>query len=386
MNDHGASATVTGVTSWAYHITMWILVAAGILANLSVLVWRCSRRESRLNLLSIVIVSLALADLCFCCHCLLQEVVLAEAVFGGGNWNSTLNVTTTNKRLCVSITFLTYVSSNLIMLMAVAIALYSLLLFHRGRWGSYLIASFVVLSWVACVVFGVVAAWEFKQYNSYPDTDIDLETFSLIIVYGCVNSYSVSRFTFCPIVDTTLNAISSLLITFIYICLWRVMRKNSINSSHSTSQEINRLSVRLAVISGLNVLCWWPACVLYWITVAKRESVYKGSVSPVVSEPILIFVTATCVANPIIYTIASKPFFAKVRRACACCVYCRCRHGESTLLLGSDDPTTEIDSGHCALCCRLLPCQPWPYKERRHLETLTDDTDETGLFTETIEY
>jgi hypothetical protein len=88
-----------GITSWAYHITMWILVIAGMLGNVMVVVWRCSKRASTLSML---IISLAIADFCFCLHYLLQEVMLAESIFDSGR-QSLYNVTSTEKQFCTSI-------------------------------------------------------------------------------------------------------------------------------------------------------------------------------------------------------------------------------------------------------------------------------------------
>ena len=69
---------------------------------------------------------------------------------------------------------------------------------------------------------------------------------------------------------------------------------------------------------------------------------------------------ATCVANPIIYTIASKRFLMVTRRDCACCHCFRSRNEEWLPVVGPPD-------------AGVLICHP---------ETVTDNTEETKLFSD----
>ena len=133
------TTSIAGVTSRAYHTIMWILVTAGLLGNLVVLVWRCSKKESRDSLISVLIISLAIADLLFCCHFLLEEVMLAKTVFASHQENLAIYMSTTDERLCFSVLFLVGVSANAIMLTAVAIALATLFSFRLHRYGQRII-------------------------------------------------------------------------------------------------------------------------------------------------------------------------------------------------------------------------------------------------------
>lgn len=373
MDNGTSSPTLTGVTSWAYHISMCLLVFAGITGNSLVIAWRCSRKETRRSLISLLIVSLTLADLLFCCHYLLQEVMLVYPVFVSGNRNQTFYLTKTDHQLCVSVAFCAYLSVTVIMLMAVAIALYSLFLVHSCRHGNRLVTSFVLFSWIAGLALGAVAAE--KLYQSLPKSDMDLEQFSLIVVYGCID-YSHQMHYF-PIIVTTVNAASSVLVTVVYVCLCKTIEKTKVNPSHSESREIAHLRIRLTLISGLNLLCWWPACILYSVAFFKHETVQDGSVSPVVSEPVIIFSAAVSAANPIIYTIASKRFLAVTRHACACCLFRRGHNEEGVRLLGGQSANGQIHCSCWHLCCRLSPCQVKQHEPK----PLTEDTDSTGLFT-----
>lgn len=380
--------TITGVTSWAYHIPMWILVTAGILANLLVIVWRCSRKGAGTHLLSIVIVSLAIADLCFSCHFLLQEVMLAYPVFGSRNPNKTFSLDGMNEKLCLSIAFFAYVSGNVITLMAVAIAIYSVFTFHSCRWATAFIKCFVLLSWIIGFIVGGIITWDFKQHYSFLlKSDFDLEQFSLIVIYGChgASEHGSALSTYYPIILTTVNAVFSVIVIVLYIYLWRTLGRH-FNTDNSGSLEASHFRIRLMIISGLNMLCWWPASVIYWVVMEKNESVYDGSFSPVVSEPSLLIIAAVSVANPIIYTIASKRFFAIARRACKrrLCSRC-CNRDRMRLPLLPAGTTEEIDPGCCGMCCRKRVSQQRLFVEIQIPEEATEETEKTGLFTEITE-
>ena len=239
-----------GITSWTYHILMWILVTAGILGNALVVVWRCSRRESRLNILSVLIVSLAMADLCFCLHYLLQEVMLADPIFSSRN-RSLFNVTSTDERLCLSIKFFVGASVNAVMLTAVAIALYTCCSFHHCRQGNRLITGFILISWMVCLVSGAVATWAFKKYYTYPETAVDVEALSLLAIVGCVNSDNPHHLPYGTIVSTA-NALASLVVSVLCFCLWLKVRKTAVlNSRQCGNKEINYFRIRLIVICDL---------------------------------------------------------------------------------------------------------------------------------------
>lgn len=132
--------------------------------------------------------------------------MLASPVFTIENRNETFLFTNTDARLCLSIAFLASVSTNAIMLTAVAIALHSYVSIRLPQYGNRLITCFVSISWVACLVFGGTATWQFFQYSSSPTADMDLETFSIVVVYGCVNSDSVPL-KYYPNIVTTVNAV-----------------------------------------------------------------------------------------------------------------------------------------------------------------------------------
>ena len=380
--------SIAGVTSRAYHTIMWILVTAGLLGNLVVLVWRCSRKEARHSLLSVLIIGLAFADLLFSCHFLLQEVMLVNTVFATHHANLSIHVTATDERLCLSILFFLYVSANAITLTAVAIALSTFFSFHLHQHGNRMITGFLLISWMCCLATGGLAVWDYKPtYQATAKHALDVNAFSLFVVYECTSSDLGAVWNPFLIVVTTLNAIASVVVVVIYIYLWCMLGKHRVSFNRSTSQEITRFRIRLAIISGLNLLCWWSVCVIYWFAAVNRKTVINGTLPPVVAEPVFVLMAATNVANPIIYTIASKHFLTVARRACAC-LFCRGRNEERLLLpVLHIQPAThgEADGhGRASFCCRLCPCQRTREEEVLicHPESLTEKTEESNLFSE----
>ena len=172
-----------------------------------------------------------------------------------------------------------------------------------------------------------------------------------------------------------------MIVTVLSICLWYEIRKSTGISNCLNSQEVSRFRTRLTIISVLNLVCWWPACILFWFASITDVSVKDGTLSPVVAELFFILSVAASVANPIIYTIASKRFYNAASRVCHCCVFIG-HHNEERL----DLPTQvafqgmESERHRCITCFRLLCCQR---RLRWNAEYMEETTEEEGLFTDT---
>ena len=370
-----------GVTSWPFHISMWILSTAGIVGNILVLVWRCWRKETRLELLSLLIVSLAVADLCFCMHFLLEEATLVDAIFGSKSGNETLPFTNVDERLCLSIVFLVYLSTNAIVLTVVAISLYSFLSFHMCRYRNRCIILLILISWMACLCLASLATWDVQHYR-LPSVDpahgISSEKFSSYVIFDCSDIYPQSLL---PIITTTVNAVSSVIVSVLFICLGYKIRKSTRISNCLSSQEVSHFRTRLTIIAILNLVCWWPACILFWYTSFTKKSVEHGTLSPVVVQPFFILSVVVSVANPIIYTIASKRFCTAASRACHCCGFIG-NHNEERLDLSLHVAFqgTESERHRCMTCCRLL-C--FRRRSRWSAEHMEEATEEESLFPDT---
>ena len=380
-----STAAMQGITSRPFHTSLWILATSGIVGNILVLVWRCWRKETRLKLLSLLIVSLAVADLCFCMHFLLGQASLVDPIFGRRSRNETLPFTNVDKRLCLSIAFFLYLSTNAIMLTVVAISLYSFLSLRTSRYRNRCIILFILLSWMACLCLASLATWDVKRYRlPHFDSRINSDGFSIYVFFYCRNIYPMSpREDLYPIIITTVNAASSVIVTVLFICLWYKIRKSTRISNSLNSQEVSHFRIRLTIISVLNLMCWWPACILFWYTSFTKKAVHTGTMSPVVVEPFFILSVAVSVANPIIYTIASKRFCTAVSRACHCCALIG-HHNEEPLRHPLQVPFQGMESercdGRCITCCRLLCCQR---RLRGNAEYMEQATEEESLFTDT---
>ena len=181
--------SITGVTSLAYHTTIWILAVAGLLGNLLVLEWRCSRKESRQSYLS------AYQQFSLCRPPLLLSFPVAgtdagkRIVFASDQKNITIHVSTTDEHLCFSVLLFVGISFIAIMLTAVAIALATLLSFHLQRYRERMILCFLVISWMFCLAISGLAVWKMRPtYQAMAKHVSDVTTLSLFVVYGRTGS------------------------------------------------------------------------------------------------------------------------------------------------------------------------------------------------------
>jgi hypothetical protein len=159
------------------------------------------------------------------------------------------------------------------------------------------------------------------MHYRYPETAVNVEVLSLLVIFGCVDSSNSENFHYGSIA-TTANALASLVVSVLYFYLWMKLRKSHLGFRQSGNKEVNYLRIRLIVISILNLFCWLPVSSVYLYLIAKNETVSIGpgvhTVSPVIAEPLLILTAVVSVANPVIYTVATKPFFRCVYSMCCC--------------------------------------------------------------------
>ena len=252
--------SVVGVTGGAYHGVMLFLGSFGIVANISVIVWRCSVKESRYSLLSARIVSLATADLLYCIHFLLQETLLFPIAFSGENGNRTF--TDVDETVCLASTFMGFLSCNLAVLTAGGIAAITLLTL-KGKQRSHAFVLFMVLCWILSFSVAAAATWKLKEFfdkNHSSSWILSSDSFSLRIIYGCMGDVNMILF---PVIACSLNATATVVCIIIYGCVVRTLQKVRFGMENS---ELKVLQVRLSIIVLLNVVCWWPACRVYIYT------------------------------------------------------------------------------------------------------------------------
>ena len=374
--------SVVGVTGGAFHGFMLFLVSFGIVGNTSVIVWRCSVKESRFSLLSSLIVSLATADLLYCIHFLFQEALLFPIVFSGETGNHTF--TNVDETLCLSSTFTFFLSCNIAVLTAAGIAAYTLLTFRGGKQRSHALVLFMVLCWILSFSVAAAATWKLKEFfdkNHSSSWVFSVDLFSLRIIYGCMGDFNMMLF---PAIVCSLNAAVTVVCIIIYGCVVRTLRKIHFVVENS---EVKVLQIRLSIIVVLNVVCWWPADVLYWYSYTRHKNVFNGELSPRASEPVLLFTAITSAVNPVIYTIASK----KVFRCLYQCLFRGCKRDfckrRTVQLLEPLIPYNDNDRGRCCTCCSN--CKLFGRRKSDfgvmvyYVSTESNKTEEESLFPET---
>ena len=128
------------------------------------------------------------------------------------------------------------------------------------------------------------------------------------------------------------------------------------------------------------------ACMFHVLVLLRRFfiGVPCRTLSPVTTEPALVIAAAASMANPIIYTIASKRFLKATGRACR--LFCR-HHNEEQLPISASQHTTQREvTCWSSVCYRFCHCQrPRPQDVGVivcHPESATENTEETNLFSE----
>ena len=236
---------------------------------------------------------------------------------------------------------------------------------------------------MASLVLGSLSVWDSRQYYPAAEAHITLEAFYRLVIFRCLqpdaHSFHWSRFIY-PVIATAINALSSLLLPGIYIYLCCKIRRVNRNLDNYQRQEIDRFRIRMTAISILNLVCWWPLCILHFVSLARR------GVDPpfVYVEPFFIFLAAVSAANPIIYTIASRRFFSTARYACKNSFLCHRCNGERKHVLRLPGEIINTNRAYCT-SCGLLPC-PCPKKADVELyySLTSGETGETSLFTDDV--
>jgi hypothetical protein len=374
VHNGGQNHSLPGLTSKAYHIPMWIFLSSGILGNILVLFWRLSKRELRYSILSLLIVSLAAADLLWCLHCLIQEAMLLRPLFFNKP-NDNYSLDGSNENLCLTITFLTFVSCDAAMLTSVAIAMYSFCVLVWNRYGR-LIVIYTVLIWVGCASVATAALVE--RWKKWYDPvlakyrgPMPLNLFSLTVIYGCI---SVDELLIFPAVVTTVNSLSSLAIVAIYLSLCIRLRHRRIYRD----SEVVTLKIRLGIIAMLNVVAWLPPCIYFWYALVTKRTVLNGKFSIKCTEFQLLMTAAVSSVNPIVYSLQISRIGNAVHRFFR--LTCKVENGdknEPKLLDSKEHPMTSLCNIKCYCCvCGCCPSRSYPYR----MSSLTVATEEESLF------
>jgi hypothetical protein len=299
----------------AFHVPFGILVALGILGNTVALVWNCWRKENRHQLLIVLTSSLAVANLFFSLQYLLQEVIVVQALATGHD--NSVTFSETDRVVFLSMTFFAYTSCNAIMVTTVAIATYSFLVVRGDpNFNVFTVTIvFVVLGWLASIGVAIAAVIEFSARMSLPifHSALSVDVFTVTVMVGHMTpSMDVSLY---PMTVSAVNALASVVCTFFYVSLWRMLRKK-FHRHRVLHRDTRQMHVRLFMIVAVNVLGWWPGCIEFLYSYISNKTIMNGRFPVVATIPGFITTAAACAANPIIHTITSNSFLKTVIRTC----------------------------------------------------------------------
>ncbi|XP_062509037.1 uncharacterized protein LOC134185272 [Corticium candelabrum] len=318
-NNSSASHQLPGITSIPFHLSLLIFSLLGIIGNTLVLVWRCTRRkDSRLHIVSLLIINLSFSDLLFCIQYLLREIMLVGAVFHSSE-KSSYPFTNTDSSLCMTVVFLMFASSNCVVLTAVAIALHTLLSVTERRWTKPTVVTVVAIGWMISLTLAGLATSDLQNHiRAFRSAEPSVEFFSLIVMYGCTGD---DRAEIYPVIVTGINFLSSIICCFLYAAFCIKMRRIQTMWGSNTVSDKNReafieMQIRFAFIALLNLACWWPACRLYWYSYFSDRTVFKGNFNPKTPEVAFLFTIIVSASNPVLYTVSWKWAVKLLRRIC----------------------------------------------------------------------
>ncbi|XP_062510101.1 thyrotropin receptor-like [Corticium candelabrum] len=387
-----------GLTSHAWHVIVWFVMFVGIVGNVFVFLWRCMRKDSRRRVISLVICSLALADLLWYCRQLLQEVIILYPIFVADE-NQGFEFSERDRRLCLSSTFIGYVSCNAIMLSVLAIGLHCYMTLRGSRFRNKFIVLLVLVAWIVSIGVATSAVRE-SAMHLLPSDDVtkspirfDRGAYSLIIMIGCLEPFTEERMTMYPIVVSSINALCSIICAVVYICFWLKIRKSDFDPRNSGCQELKGLQIRLTIISAISLICWWPSFILY-LTYYFQKKLLLSDPPPLPAVEIILLLTAVVSAvNPFVYTIASKTVLKRTGFLCSF-NFCRRRNDKETIKVYF--PRYDFKKRRfwkCRRFCKRCCCGSFHFStavsddnvEEIRLPLLDDSeiTEETKLFSET---
>ena len=360
-----------GVLSSTFHVLVWFFATAAIIGNVLLMVWRCARKESRLQILSLLIVSLSVADILWSFHYLIQEVMLLPALDAGKN--DTFDFTPQDESLCLTATFLTFTSCSAVMATVVGIALHTAftLVGHRQKIIVYIV---VVTGWIFSLSLATSVTLEMNDIVKHFNRSMSASTFSLIATFGCMGGSNPISY---PIIVTSINAVASVACILIYSTLCCKLRKFN---SYVASTELKHLKIRLTVIVVVNVIVWWPACIIYWYSYVNGEFVFNGKLSLDAPLPIMVLTVVVSLINPLIYTIDLKYVMNVIKTVCV--LICCYGNSERRRLIIANGDETESSCGCSVVCQTICQVEGRRGKGIRLMRDTMDQTTSSSLFPE----
>ena len=390
-----------------FHVLLWIMMIMGVVGNVMVVLWRCTRpRQQRGSVLSLMIIMLAVADFLYCVHL----IILLSAV--EITTDGVILFTAPMSRACSISGNLSWLACSAAMWMTLNIAIYSRQeLTERnccsrccslvGRKRCLWITIFCQLFFTVLPIIALtITVDSLGNVFGEPDTNLTASEFltqcsyaqssqPLSCVYDGVNyreqCKGLNQLTIANAAAlASLNAVLCVSCAFLYlsICMYirkQVFRRNDRFAVHSSSvEEFTTLQWRLALIVFIDVVTWLPVTVIHCYSMAIVIRDWYGSEDrhyPTKFQDLtatnLVLVSVGHAVNPLVYTIAGRQFVQFVK---GCWRYLRCR-----VSFHCSEESTSDDYRIGIRRCSWIPCirciRPWEY-----LDSVQWDTENTSPF------
>ncbi|XP_062510000.1 uncharacterized protein LOC134186099 [Corticium candelabrum] len=279
----------------------------------------------------------------------------------------TFDFTSRDEALCLTVTFLAATSCNAVMTTAVGIALHTAFTLV-GHCHNVIVYIVVVITWMFSLTFATWLTLQMNDVVQHYNRSMSASTFSLTATFGCMGDANLNSY---PIIVTSINAVASVACIVIYSLLCCRLRKFNVNVA---SRELKHLQIRLTVIVVVNVIVWWPTCIIYWYSYVRDETVFNGKLSLDATLPIKMLTVVVSLINPLIYTIASKRVTKAIKNVCVfiCC------HGNSERqrLIVANEDENESRCG-CSVVCQMIYRVRGRHDFRKGTQLKGDTIDQT---------
>jgi hypothetical protein len=350
----------TVLDSDSFHVGLWVMIIVGLVGNVLVIVWRCTRpRAQRGSVLSVAIIILAMADLLYCVHLSMLEGLVARKVFGGDNLST---ASSEMESICRTSGNMSLLSCSIAMWMTVNIAIYSCQALtgsdcccspvDRKRWLLVTVVCQLLFTTLPIAGIDIYMTEKFRNENGN-NTVATVNPSQIFITCAYAQTAAILRYCNCSrntcrlvhdacssfdskaagiatnrTIFVSINCLLSLICAFVYIALCvrltRQFHKPEDVHSGGGATELAKLKWRLALIVLINTACWMAVSIIH---ILRLLYTYDFMVSQdLISEDLIavsvVLISTSPTINPLIYTIAGKQFLKFLKR---CWKFLKCQ-------------------------------------------------------------
>ena len=308
----------------AFHVYVWFVLALTLVGNSVVVIWRCTRPPpQRRSALSIIVINLAIVDFLYGVHLLLIESALVSFVFEKHSDHLDSENAVDDIR-CYAAYFLSCVSSIAQSVALASIAAYALLslvtLPFQSVAKNAVVAGGIVIQWVLSLTLSSLSTFGAEHQVPWNMSNVTESPVNVEVYYVLTQcSYSGTLDPSIMSVVTTelclIGLTTVLHVAFIII----IIRDLHLKRLRKDPGETKFLMIRLCVILTINIFCYGPPLVVYYFgkkSMASVLSLLKDEYCRTITEMTVILLSIPPALNPLIYTIATRPFMRVLRKLC----------------------------------------------------------------------